>query len=183
MKKMSKLPQYGILILTACVLLKICSTQVIDIRFNTDMCRIAPNTVEISLEEADTFFKYWADYADRGYNHKVPEDLRYDDQKISKRLPWVVKLWFDKRCISAERFYYVEQRMRSILKAHYLKEQTESVISVLQNEIAKGLSSDKAAWYENIINEQRRMVNVEGITESELKLIEGNEEAIRKILE
>ena len=35
MKKMSKLPQYGILILTACVLLKICSTQVIDIRFNT----------------------------------------------------------------------------------------------------------------------------------------------------
>ena len=82
MKKMSKLPQYGILILTACVLLKICSTQVIDIRFNTDMCHVAPNTIEISLEEANTFFKYWADYVSRGYNHKVPEDLRYDDQKI-----------------------------------------------------------------------------------------------------
>lgn len=179
---MRNLKRCVILILTVCILANILILRIIDIRFE-QKCPLPPNTIEVSAEEADTFFKYWADYVNRGYNHRVPEDLRYDDQKISKRLPWIVHLWFQKRCISVERFYYVEQRMRNILKAKNLKDQTNSVIKVLRSEMKEGVPSEKKKWYENVIVEQQNMADVEGITEAELKLIEGQEEAIQKVLE
>ncbi len=183
MKKMSAFIRYGILGLSLCALIDLLTTRIIEIRFKTDMCPIASDRVDISADEANFFFKHWADYINRGYNKKVPEDLRYDDQKISKRLPWVVKLWFDKRCISAERFYYVEQRMRNILKTRQLKNQTNDVIGILKSEISEGVSSEKAKWYNDIIEEQHQMANIEGITDDELRLIEGYEEEIRKVLQ
>lgn len=182
MKRKSNILNYTILLLAVIILIHIFCIRVIDMRFH-GKCPIPYDTVQISEDEADAFFKNWADYVSRGYNYQVKENSLYYDQEISKQLPWIVRLWFEKRCISADRFYYVEQRMRNIIRTHDLKDHADGVADILKSEMAEGVSNSKSRWYKNVIDEQYQLADVEKITSAELKMIEGHEETIRKILE
>ena len=173
--------RYLILALSLLLLLKIVTSKIIDLRFKK-ICPLVQTSTQISSKEAEVFFAHWVEYINRGYMAKVPEGFAFDDQNISERIPWIVKLWFDKNCINPERFYYTEQRMRTILKAYEMRKHNQRVIDVLRSQMNDDMDDKQKLWYQNLIEEQEQMSKIEGVTDEELSIIEGREAQIRDVL-
>ena len=173
--------RYVILVLVLLGLIKVLSTKVVEIRVKR-VCPLVPTAETLTSHEADTFLRQWTEYVNRGYRNKVPEDFSSDEVNISDRLPWIVRFWMAKNCIDPKRFYYTEQRFRSILKTHELKKHADAVISILSAQMAEGVDADKKAWYEDLIEKQKKLPKIEGVTDDELNMIKGREQEIEKLL-
>ena len=173
--------RYVILVLSFALLIKMVMTPIVDINIKR-VCPITPTTESVAASEATVFLKNWEDYKTRGYEQKIPENFAYDATDVTKRLPWIVKMWFEKECIDAKRFYYVEQRLRSALKAYDLKKHTDNVIAVLSSQMTPKMDEQKRQWYQSMIEDQKRMAEVEGITDEEFEFIRLNEPYVRKVL-
>jgi len=173
--------KYVVLGVFSLVLAKILATPVFELNFSKT-CPIVQTSDTISQKEADLFLTQWGEYVKRGYMAKVPEDLNFDYKDASDRIPWIVKLWFDKNCINPQRFYYVEQRLRTILKAYELKKHTQRVIEVLSSQIKPGMDLAQKQWYQSLIKEQKEMSKVEGISEEEFLIVKDRDVAIRELL-
>lgn len=173
--------RYLILALTLLLVLKIITSRIIDLRFSK-ICPLVQTSTQISSKEAEVFFANWVEYINRGYMAKVPEDFAFDNQNTFERIPWIVKLWFDKNCINPERFYYTEQRMRTILKAYEMKKHNQRVIEVLKSQMNEDMDEKQKQWYQDLIEEQEQMSKIEGVTDEELSIIEGRENQIRDVL-
>ena len=171
------------LLLACCflLLLKFLSIRVIELRFSR-LCPIVQTTDAVSAKEVDLFLNQWSEYVKRGYMAKIPEDFSFDNQNASERVPFIVKLWFDKNCIDPKRFFYVEQRLRTILKAYELQRHTQRVIDVLSSQITPDMNEAKKQWYQNLIEEQKQMSKIEGISQKEIAIIEGRDAQVREIL-
>lgn len=173
--------RYIILILVVLGVLKILSTRIIDIHVRK-VCPIVTSTTEINPKEANVFFKQWAEYVNRGYRQKVPEDFRTDEINMADRLPWIVRSWMAKRCIDPKRFFYVEQRMRSILKAHEMKRHTDGVIAILSAQMATDTDENRREWYRDLIEKQKQLAKIEGVTDEEIEMTKDREREIRELL-
>jgi len=146
-------------------------------------CPIAPTSQSISENEANIFLKQFQEYKSRGYHKKVIENFSFDETSTDKRLPWIVKKWFEVNCINPTRFYYVEQRLHTILKAQSHKNHTDNVISVISEMITPEIDEEKRDWYLSIIEGLKKISKIEGITASELEIIKNREKEISNILE
>jgi|GEM_PF-4551100 len=170
-----------ILFLSFLFLFHILSIRLIDIKLRR-VCPIVPTSIEVSQNEADIFLQNFQEYVARGYDKKIPEDFSYDATDVTARLPWIVKKWFEKECIHPERFYYIEQRLRTGLKAYELKKHADHVASVLSQKITKKMDAEQKKWYNDMIENQKKMSKIEGISDQEFDYIASKEEKIRAIL-
>ena len=173
--------KYVILTVVCVGLFKILTTRLIDFLVHK-VCPIVQTSETISRKEADFFFQKWQEYKMRGYVEKVPENFAFDEVNMVDRLPWIVKLWMDKNCIDASRFYYTEQRMRAALKAYDIRKHAESVIAILSEQITPDMDAGQKEWYKTLIEDQKKMVKIEGVTDEELKIVEGREKQLQKLL-
>lgn len=173
--------RYIILILVLFCLVKILTTRVIEIRAKK-LCPIVAISEVINPKEANVFFKQWGEYVNRGYREKVPEDFSTDEIKMADRLPWVVRFWMAANCIDSKRFFYTEQRIRSILKALALKKHTDGVAAVLSAQIKDGMDEEKKKWYQELIEKQHALPKIEGVTDEEIEMIQGREKEIEELL-
>ena len=173
--------KYVILILVLLGVFKILSLRIIDIHVRK-VCPIVANTIEINPKEANVFFKQWAEYVNRGYREKVPENFLVDEVNMADRLPWIVRFWMAKKCIDPKRFFYIEQRVRSILKALEMKRHTDGVIAILSMQMASEADENKKAWYADLIEKQKQLAKIEGITDAEIEMTKDREHEIRELL-
>ena len=81
-------------------------------------------SAEISKAETEQFLSLWAEYLERGLNVDVSDKISLLSGDIDTALPWHVTFWLTQNCWTASRFYYVEQRLRSIIHTLYLQEHT-----------------------------------------------------------
>ncbi len=181
MKRKLEWYEYFILVLLFLFVFKLLTTRLIDVRVRK-VCPLTPTSETISSKEAEIFLKQWQEYVKRGYMAKVPEDFSFDGVKPEDRLPWIVQKWFEKNCINPQRFYYTEQRFRSILKAQELLKHTERVIDVIETQSKTSTDAAQKQWYDSLIAEQKQMSKVEGISDEELAIVAGREGKIREIL-
>ncbi|MBR6327374.1 MAG: hypothetical protein IKR60_00670 [Alphaproteobacteria bacterium] len=174
--------RYIILVLSILFILKITTTRILDLHLHR-VCPLTPTSESISSNEAEIFLTKWQKYQARGYAKKIPEDFSYDDVSTVQRLPWLVKQWFEQECINPQRFYYVEQRLRTILKALQLKKHNDHVIKILSEQMAAKTDEQDKAWYKQMIDEQGKMSKVEGITDEEFAFIAKQENRVKQLLE
>lgn len=174
--------RYIILIVVCLGLFKLFTTRQIDIRVH-QICPIVQTSETISGKEAQLFLEQWQEYKNRGYMKKVPENFAFDEVEAMNRLPWLVKLWMDKNCIDPKRFYYTEQRLRTILKAYDMQKHTQGVIAILSEQMTQDMDQSKRAWYESLIEEQKQMAKVEGVLAEELKIVDGRTDEIQMLLD
>lgn len=173
--------KYVILILVFLGIFKILSLRIIDIHVRK-ICPIVATTQEVNLKEVNVFFKQWAEYVNRGYKERVPENFLSDEVNMADRLPWTVRFWMAKNCIDPKRFYYIEQRLRSILKAHEMKRHTDGVIAILSMQMASETDENKKAWYADLIEKQKQLAKIEGVTDEEIEMTRDKENEIRELL-
>lgn len=153
-----------------------------------------PTSKEISEQELMAFLPVWSDYMQQNISELgkrpvslasgAPEDNLSDEAK-----EWLLRrLWYPKR------FFYVEQRLRAILKTIDYQEQNDLLISDLSRQYEE-LSAQQAqnptpdpsleslmSGIENMIREQQQKQNVEQISEEELKLITPMKSAVKDAL-
>lgn len=153
-----------------------------------------PTSKEISEQELMAFLPVWSDYMQQNISELgkrpvslasgAPEDNLSDEAK-----EWLLRrLWYPKR------FFYVEQRLRAILKTIDYQEQNDLLISDLSRQYEE-LSTQQAqnptpdpsleslmSGIENMIHLQQQKQNVEQISEEELKLITPMKSAVKDAL-
>ncbi len=172
--------RYIILTLSLVFLVWFVSFPRVEISFKR-RCPLVPTETALSKNEVLVFLEKFKMYKSKGFDTKVPENFAYDDTSVLNRLPWIVKKWFEKNCIEPARFYYVEQRLRTILKAYQLKKHTNGVIAILSSQMNTNMTAEQKAWYKNMITEQEKISSVENISDAELEIAKTYETQIKNL--
>ncbi len=173
--------RYLILALSVAVLVWVLSTPMVEIR-KIKNCQGFLTSEHILPQEVEEFVPQWQEYVARGFASKVSEDFSQDLQKPEERLPLMVKWWFEKECIDPKRFYYIEQKLRSILKVLELEEHAKKVSEIIAQERASQKNKEDQQWYENIKAQQMELAKIEGLSKEELRLVRGREHMFRQLL-
>ncbi len=178
--KISKKRRYIILFAACLIIIRVLSCSIIpDISKNVNPdCKPMNTKEQISSIEADKFLQDWVEYINKGYHNLVPEKISLIEGSLDEHLPLPVKVWFNKKCWSAKRFYYVEDRLRTTLQMLYLRRHSESILAILNER----MNGENEAEYKNIIEMQKNLIHIENISEEELKFVAMSEAEIVKIL-
>ncbi len=172
--------RYIILILALLLILKVFSCSIVPEtkKEYTPRCKSVSEEQEISSAEIDAFLKLWVEYIQKGYNKEVSDQISLLSGKIEDKMPLKIKLWFNKNCWTISRFYYVEERLKSIIQAIYLKRHTASILNILNSYITE----ENKDQYQHMIDMQHEIANIENVSEGELAIVEMREAEIVNIL-
>ncbi|MBO4285651.1 MAG: hypothetical protein J5895_05435 [Alphaproteobacteria bacterium] len=162
------------------LLLWLISCPIIDVA-RTKNCPLPETKQAISENETDMFLEHFREYVARGLNKEVPEEFYTDEHRPHERLPFFVRAWFNKKCIAPERFYYVEQRLRAIVKIMDAKENFERLQKHFKEQDAFEGRREEAhdSAFENL---QKEALNTEFISNEEFELVKKREAKIRALL-
>lgn len=179
-----QIKRYAILILAMLLLARVLSCRLVDYKPADfpQRCPDVPAAEQISAEEMEKFLKTWSEYMQKGLNKEIADQVSLMESHPSAKVPWKINFFLNRECWDTDRFYYVEQRVRSIIHTHYLKAHTSEVAAVLKKELASEQDPAKKAAYQEMIAMQDKIANIEGIGADELKLVSGREETVERIL-
>ena len=143
-----------------------------------ERCQPMSINKEVSSAEVEQFLKLWSEYVEKGYDKEVSDKISLMDGKLEDNLPISIKMWFNAKCWTADRFYYIEDRLRSAIQTLYLKRHSAGIISILNERI----NDNNYEEYQNMIEQQNKIANIENISDAELKYVEMREAEIVNIL-
>lgn len=142
-------------------------------------------TVEITQEELMAFLPVWSDYVQQNIG-----DLHLEENLSPQAEKWLLRnKW------RPARFFYVEQRLRVILKTLEQHQNNQRMINGLEQQLAALRSRQvESGQYdpqavslanslEKMISEQQARLNIEQITPQELALIAPLQPVVREALE
>ena len=176
--------RYLILGLAFLLLIKVFSCRLVDydtFSIKKD-CRPMASSTEITAPELEEFLPLWSAYVADGLNDMVSDKISLLSGDLESALPWQVNFWLHKRCWTADRFYYVEQRLRSIIHALYLREHTRAVKEILTERLEGETDEIKKTSYQNMIDMQDAIAVVEAVSDEELQAVRGRENEIEEVL-
>lgn len=176
--------RYLVLFLALLLILKVFSCHLVDYDsiMTKKTCRPMAEGAEISKAETEQFLSLWAEYLERGLNVDVSDKISLLSGDIDTALPWHVTFWLTQNCWTASRFYYVEQRLRSIIHTLYLQEHTRAVKEILKNLLHNETDEMKKNSYQNMIEVQDLIANIEAVSPQELQMIEGLAQQVEDVL-
>jgi len=179
-----KLKRLSVLLLACLLLAKVLSGRLVDYSLPEvpNRCPLMQSTKEISADELEHFLKTWTAYLENKIDLDEPDKVSLSTDKPSQKVSWRAKMFFDHNCWDVDRFFYVEQRVRSIVNTLYLKKHTTEVAEVLRQLMALEGDSAKRAAYQEMIDMQDKIANIEHVSDAELALVEGKEGQISVIL-
>ena len=140
------------------------------------------SSTEITAPELEEFLPLWSAYVADGLIDMVSVKISLLSGDLESALPWQVNFWLHKRCWTADRFYYVEQRLRSIIHALYLREHTRAVKEILTERLEGETDEIKKTSYQNMIDMQDAIAGVEAVSDEELQAVRGRENEIEEVL-
>lgn len=180
----AQIKRYVILIVAVLVLIKVFSCRLVD--YQTEgfkkTCPPLATAEVVSADELAAFLPLWSEYVSSGLDETVPADISLLSGNFSDHLPWKLKWWLERNCWTAERFYYVAQRLQTIVQAVYLKQHTDAVKEVLSAQMAGETDQDRVASYQEMIAMQDKIANIEAVSAQELKMVAGQVAQIEQLL-
>ncbi len=134
----------------------------------------------VQEDEMKEFLTVWSEYIYSGTSRKMSLKLSLSDKEI----PTELKKWLKKHgWKDVDRFFYVEQRLASVVKSVYLQKHAESTIKVLERQLGEEKNEQVANNIRKVISEQKKMTKVENVSQQEIDMVKPNVDKIREILE
>jgi len=133
------------------------------------------NADVITDREVNAFLELWPVFLQTNAARKAVAQLSLANGKASEVLSAPLKRWFEVKGWDVDRFFYIEQRLRAIIK-------TEMLLTNIQSN-KKLMDKGKDENLKNIVTEQERRINTEKITPEELEMIRPVLYKVNKILE
>lgn len=129
--------------------------------------------VEITAAELDSFIKLWPQFKKLGF----ADDLivSYQIERPSKFVDWKTKIWFVYHKWDADRFFYVQQRIASLLHTIGVRRNAKALIKLLENredEVSKSM-----------IDLQKKRYDAEQIDLNELNLVLAKETVLKELFD
>ncbi len=176
--------KYLILGLAFLLLVKVLSCRLVDYDFADvkESCKPMADTVEISAAEVERFLPLWAEYMSNGLNTDVSDKISLLSGDLETALPWKVSFWLQQHCWTATRFYYVEQRLRAIIRTLYLQEHTRAVKAILSEQMEREDDDARKAAYQNMIDMQDKIAGIEAVSDNELLIVHNRVQLIDDVL-
>lgn len=125
----------------------------------------------VNQEELGKFLQTWSEYLDSEISNDISQ-LSLSSEKI----PATTVKWLEKRDWNAERFFYVEQRIKAIVRTAQLRDHSQKMIKILQPQSGNPHVNE-------LIEMQKQNFNLEKVTEEEIDLVNDNLGYINEILE
>lgn len=168
--------RYIILALVFLFLIKVLSCSIVP---QTDKhaeqrCKPMNSKKQITLSETEEFLDLWSEYINKGYDKAVSDKISLMDGDIESNIPISLQLWFNNKCWTADRFYYVEDRLKAAIRTLYLKRHAENILEILNEQ----KNEDNAEQYDQMIEMQNKIANIENISELELDFVKKLEDQI-----
>lgn len=137
---------------------------------------------EISAPELDSFLKIWPSYiregiADLGYS-QISLSMKTSVKDMNKQ----AAAWLAEKNWDADRFFYVEQRLRTILKTLEVDERISDNIEGLKTQLQISGGEQLSGMIEGLIAEQQQRLNIEKISRPELEMVKRRRPEILQIL-
>lgn len=137
---------------------------------------------EISAPELDSFLTLWPAYVREGI-----ADLGYSQISLSmetsvKNMNKKAAAWFAEKNWDIDRFYYIEQRLRTILKTIEVDKQISDNIEGLKTQLQISGGEQLSGMIEGLIAEQQQRLNIEKISRPELEMVKRRQQEILRIL-
>lgn len=133
----------------------------------------------VSPEEMDAFLQVWSEYMHDKISRQSSRQISLSTKEPSSEL---VK-WLNKRGWDVERFFFVEQRLASVVKSAFLKKHSVDTIKVLEIQLAAEKDPQIRANIENVIKSQQQLMNVEKVSDGEINMVLPDLNNISEILE
>lgn len=133
----------------------------------------------LTSNEMRSFLRLWSVYISKDISRDSTSQLSLMTGDTESKVPPRLVRWLRGQGWTPKRFFYVEQRMKSIVKTALLEKHIQSNMDVLkQNQDATSSTNLR-----KIIEEQKRTLNIEKVSPEELALIRPNVEYINEVLE
>lgn len=126
-------------------------------------------TEEIPAKELRDFMKWWPDFNEL----QMVKGADLTTKRPSQHLSWKMRLWFTYHHWDAERFFYVHERLVSILEELKIRRDAESVIASLE-----GRKDDAAKRMREL---QQKRIDSQHISENEMLLVTFYESKLREM--
>lgn len=165
-------------------LVKVLSCRVADISQITTggSCPKIEQTEHLHQEEMSLFMAVMQDYVAHNFHKKVSLQSLENETDVSKVVPWYIKSFLELYCFDTNRFYYVQRRMQTVMKVLYLKSHTDSVIAALEEYKAAAQDAEQVAWYQDMIETQKKIAQIEGVTKEELEFAQMHQNQLESLL-
>ncbi len=137
---------------------------------------------EISSSELDSFLKIWPIYVQEKIGDKSCNQISLSMKSSVVEINRHVKKWFWEKGWSADRFCYVEQRLRTILKTLENDKLIANNIEGLKDQLQIGGQSQLSGMIEDLITDQQQRFNIEKISRQELDMVGRRQKEILQIL-
>lgn len=137
----------------------------------------------VSIVEMNNFLEVWAEYLQSDISDIGSRQLSLTMGKASEKFPLEMISWLAKRGWNADRFFYVEQRLKAIVKSAFLQEHIRSTIAILEKQADAERNPQVADNIRRLIAAQKQRINVEKISPEELAMVMPNLVLISDILD
>lgn len=152
-------------------------------------------SVEISRDEINSFLYIWSDYLSQNIS-PVGRNVSFDNVQPEERLSPAAREWLINQGWKPARFFYVQQRLRTILQTLKNTETVENTIAGLRRQLAdiqaarpegdKNADSAVLSLQKNIqemISMQEARINIEQISAGELEAVRPYRQVYEAILD
>lgn len=176
--------RFLILFVVCLLLTRVLSCHIIEPKGIRMPQRCAPASVkaEVTEHEVNTFLKLWKKIKQKGFQNDINQQISLDSKKPSEEVSDRIKYVLYKSCWEVDRFFYVEQRVRSILQTIYLRKHTDAVIKILEDELQTEKDESKRAAYYEMIEIQKKISTIEKVTDQEVEMLKGREDEVKNLL-
>lgn len=148
-----------------------------------EKAKIENKSPEISFAEMQSFLGIWSQYMSRGLDKKISDVSMGTDNNPAAGLPQSVKNWLIDRGWNPNRFYYVEARLKTIVKTAYIKQQMSDSNENLRRQLEATHNESVRRNLMQLIEEQNKKASLENVTPAELEMVSANLTTINEILE
>ena len=139
--------------------------------------RTPPHSDErLDAPQMNEFLRLWSIYLHKFGQEKLPP-LSLENKRASASAPWRLKLWLYTEGWDVDRFFFVEDRLHSIVKTAYNQR------NIAANKQLKEQNAANKTALSEIIQRQEKSANPEGITPEELALVKDNLDKVIGILQ
>ena len=118
----------------------------------------------VDKAEMDRFLPVWAEYLEDGVSRIGARQISLTMGPASEKFPVKTVNWLAARGC----FFYVEQRMKAIVKSAFLQEHVKSTIRMLEQGGASGVDGSAV---QRMIDEQKQRLGVEKISPAEIDMV------------
>lgn len=139
----------------------------------------------LTFDEIDEFLRLWSIYFHKDFTAGNIKQISMTEQaKASETASPKLKRWLWTQGWNVDRFFYVEDRLRSVVKTAYYRANINANKEILKQKMLAGSYFGDAANLKKIIKRQEEtQTNNEKITDEEVAIVEGNLDKIINILQ